>query len=241
MGNRSRPMRVVSSMKSLTLLCLILLLGACDRPPAANAAAPNASDERNPMTPTARLRLITKEGKLSDPIEVPKLVLSDTEWQKRLTKEQYRIGRAKGTEPAFCGGLLNNHEEGVYACVGCNLPLFSSDSKFNSGTGWPSFFQPISKENVHEEVDRAYGMVRTEIICNRCDMHLGHVFDDGPRPTGLRYCLNSEVMKFVPKDKLASIGEELPLAAAAGGVGAKATTKPTTKQASGNRAEAVFA
>ena len=188
----------------------------------------------------ARVRVITKEGKLSEPIDAPKLVLSDAEWQNRLTKEQYRIGRGKGTEPAFCGGLLNNHEAGVYACIGCNLPLFSSDNKFESGTGWPSFFQPIAKENIHEEVDRAYGMVRTEIICNRCDMHLGHVFDDGPRPTGLRYCLNSEVMKFVPKDKLATIAEELPLAAA-GGAAAKPTTKPTTKAASANRAEAVFA
>lgn len=232
-------MRVVSSMKSLTLLCLMLLLGACDRPPSANAAAAApTSDERNSMTPTARLRVINKDGKLSDPVDLPKLVLSDAEWQKRLTKEQYRIGRAKGTEPAFCGGLLNNHEEGVYFCVGCNLPLFSSDSKFNSGTGWPSFFQPIAKENVHEEVDRAFGMVRTEIICNRCDMHLGHVFDDGPRPTGLRFCLNSEVMKFVPKDKLASIGEDVTALAAA----AKATTRPTTRPtAGGQRAEAVFA
>ena len=232
-------MPVVSYMRTLSLVLISLLLASCERPPSANAAAPNASDERNPMTATARVRVIDKDGKLSDPIDAPKLVLSDAEWQKRLNKEQYRIGRAKGTEPAFCGGLLNNHEEGIYFCVGCNLPLFSSDSKFNSGTGWPSFFQPIAKENVHEEVDRAYGMVRTEIICNRCDMHLGHVFDDGPRPTGLRFCLNSEVMKFVSKDKLATVGEDVIALAAA----AKATTRPTTKpaSASGARAEAVFA
>src|SRR5438132_12763347 len=218
-------MAVLSIMKTLTLLLLAVLLSACERSPAANVASSNSSDERNPMTPTARVRVINKDGKLSDPIDAPKLVLSDAEWQKRLTKEQYRIGRAKGTEPAFCGGLPNNHEEGVYFCVGCNLPLFSSDSKFNSGTGWPSFFQPICKENLHEEVDRAYGMVRTEIICNRCDMHLGHSFDDGPAPTGLRYCLNSEVMKFVPKTKLAGVGEDVVALAAAG----KAATRPTTK------------
>src|SRR3954469_14586110 len=112
-------MPVVSYMRTLTLLLVTLLLASCDRPPSASAAPNSSSDERNSMTPTARLRLIDKDGKLSDPIEVPKLVLSDAEWAKRLTKEQYRVGRAKGTEPAFCGGLLNNHEEGVYACVGC--------------------------------------------------------------------------------------------------------------------------
>src|SRR5947208_4544118 len=191
-------MPVFTIMRILLACSLLMLitLTSCDRPPAASAAAPrdpDAKPERTAMSsPTTRVRVINKEGKLSEPIDAPKLVLSDAEWQKRLNKEQYRIGRAKGTEPAFCGGLLNNHEEGIYFCVGCNLPLFSSDSKFNSGTGWPSFFQPIAKENVHEEVDRAFGMVRTEIICNRCDMHLGHVFDDGPRPTGLRFCLNSE-------------------------------------------------
>src|SRR5882672_6569599 len=111
-GNRSYPMPVVSFMRTLTLVLVSLLLASCERPPAANAAAPNASsDERNPMTPTVHVRIVNKEGKLSDPVDVPKLVLSDAEWQKRLTKEQYRIGRAKGTEPAFCGGLLNNHEE----------------------------------------------------------------------------------------------------------------------------------
>jgi peptide methionine sulfoxide reductase msrA/msrB len=229
------------------LLSLLVLLSGCERTPSANAAAPAASNDSERKAPvqantkTSRVRVFDKAGKLSDPIDAPKLVLSDAEWQKRLTKEQYRIGRGKGTEPAFCGGLLNNKEAGVYACVGCNLPFFSSDHKFDSGTGWPSFTQPIAKENVHEEVDRAYGMVRTEILCARCDMHLGHVFDDGPRPTGLRYCLNSEVMKFVPKTQLATIGEDLAALAAAGGAGP--TTKPSTKPAaaSANRAEAVFA
>jgi peptide methionine sulfoxide reductase msrA/msrB len=248
-------MPVVPIMRTTVclLVSLLIFLTGCDRPPSANAnAAPNSSsDERTTTmqteskTPTARIRAITKDGQLSQPIDAPKLVLSDAQWQQRLTKEQYRIGRAKGTEPAFCGGLLNNKEAGIYACVGCNLPLFSSEHKFESGTGWPSYYQPIARENIHEEVDRAYGMVRTEIICPRCDMHLGHVFDDGPRPTGLRYCLNSEVMKFVPKDKFATIAEDpaaLALAAAgAAGSSAKPTTNPTTRPASANRAEAVFA
>ena len=203
-------MPVVSYMRTFALVLVSLLLASCDRPPSAQAA-PNtpspSTDERNPMTPTTRVRIINKDGKLSDPIDVPKLVLSDAEWQKRLTKEQYRIGRAKGTEPAFCGNLLDNHLKGVYACVCCGLPLFSSDSKFNSGTGWPSFFQPVAKENVIEHVDRSHGMVRTEILCARCDGHLGHVFDDGPRPTGLRFCVNSESLKFVPKEKLNTLAD----------------------------------
>src|SRR5215212_6741597 len=114
----------------------------------------------------------------------PKLELSDAAWKRRLSPEQYRILRSQGTERAFCGTLLDNKQQGVYTCAGCGLPLFSSDAKFHSGTGWPSFFQPISKGNVAEKVDRSHGMARTEINCGRCDGHLGHVFDDGPRPTG---------------------------------------------------------
>ncbi|MBN2537570.1 peptide-methionine (R)-S-oxide reductase MsrB, partial [candidate division WOR-3 bacterium] len=112
--------------------------------------------------------------------------------------EQYRITRGKGTEPAFCGGLLANKEPGIYRCVGCSLPLFASDAKFESGTGWPSFFRPFAKENIVERPDRGFGMVRTEILCALCGAHLGHVFDDGPEPTGLRYCLNSAALVFEP-------------------------------------------
>ena len=139
----------------------------------------------------------------------PKLVLSDREWQERLSPDQYHVLRSKGTERPFCGTLLDNKMQGVYTCVGCGLPLFSSDSKFNSGTGWPSFFQPIAKENVAEHSDASHGMVRTEILCARCDGHLGHVFDDGPRPTGLRFCLNSESLKFTPSENLASLADPL--------------------------------
>src|SRR5262245_14103727 len=113
-----------------------------------------------------------------------------------LTAEERRIILNHGTEPAFCGGLLNNKTDGVYTCRLCGLPLFRSRAKFESGTGWPSFYEPFDKDHIREIVDRSYGMVRTEIRCAKCDGHLGHVFDDGPRPTGLRYCLNSASLKF---------------------------------------------
>jgi peptide methionine sulfoxide reductase msrA/msrB len=144
---------------------------------------------------------------------MPKVVKTDEQWRAQLTKEQFEIARAKGTERAFCGTLLDNKKEGVYSCVCCGLPLFASDSKFNSGTGWPSFFQPIARENVAEHADRSYGMVRTEILCARCDAHLGHVFEDGPKPTGLRFCLNSESLVFTEKADLKSLADP---AAAAG-------------------------
>src|SRR6185369_5787484 len=111
------------------------------------------------------------------------------------------------TERPFCGTLLDNKKSGVYACVCCKLPLFTSAHKFDSGTGWPSFFAPVADENVMEETDTAYGMRRTEILCARCDCHLGHVFDDGPRPTGRRHCVNSESLRFVDQDKLATLAD----------------------------------
>ncbi|MEN6367150.1 MAG: bifunctional methionine sulfoxide reductase B/A protein [Thermoguttaceae bacterium] len=126
------------------------------------------------------------------------MVLTDAEWRARLTPEQYRIARGKDTERAFCGALLNNQTPGLYVCVCCGLPLFESTAKYHSGTGWPSFFRPAAEENIREQSDASHGMLRTEILCRRCGAHLGHVFDDGPPPTGRRYCLNSESLRFVP-------------------------------------------
>ncbi|MEO8935361.1 MAG: peptide-methionine (R)-S-oxide reductase MsrB [Burkholderiaceae bacterium] len=170
----------------------IALVWAGTRKPA--AAAVNATTS-GPVT----IVPFSDAGVALAPVSVSKVVKSDADWKKQLDATQFAVARKEGTERPFSGITWNLHDKGIYRCVCCDTPLYDSETKFESGTGWPSFWQPIAKQNVVETSDRSLLMMRTAVSCTRCDAHLGHVFDDGPKPTGLRYCMNSAAMKFVKR------------------------------------------
>src|SRR5258705_4765903 len=193
-----------------------------------------AACSRVPLSSALILTDKTKRGTSPYSLDaqgVKKVIKTNEEWKRILSPDQYNVTREKGTEAPFSSPLNEVHEQGIFECVACELPVFSSSAKFDSGTGWPSFYQPIARENVREEVDNSLSETRTEVLCARCDSHLGHVFADGPPPTGLRYCMNGVALKFVPVEDLEKAGygkyKSLFLKPAADKTGA--STKPTER------------
>jgi len=184
-------------MNRRTMLTLTVLGGAGLLACRDNEAASAADDAPTGTPALVPIVEFSDDGTRLGEKQLPKVVKSAAEWRKQLSKTSFDVTRREDTEFPFTGATWNNHQKGLYRCICCDTALFSSDTKFESGTGWPSFWQPIYKQNIVERVDRSIGMVRTAVSCRRCDGHLGHVFDDGPRPTGLRYCMNSAAMRFV--------------------------------------------
>jgi peptide-methionine (R)-S-oxide reductase len=189
--DRQRPSRRAFLITSASA-CGALALWSVQRPGSASAASGGS-------TPAGMVTIVefAGNGKKTGKVVVPRVIKTNAEWQQLLSPISYQVARQAGTERPYTGDTWNLHDRGLYRCVCCDTAVFHSDTKFESGTGWPSFWEPIAKENVVETTDRSLGMERTAVSCRLCDAHLGHVFDDGPRPTGLRYCMNSASMHFV--------------------------------------------
>jgi peptide-methionine (R)-S-oxide reductase len=190
-ANSTQPLNRRAFLVAATSACGVAALAAW-RPSFAAAASGGAG---TPSTVT--IVQFSDAGKPTGKITVPRVAKSDAEWKQKLSPISFDVTRHAGTERAYSGSTWNNHDRGFYRCICCDNAIFSSETKFESGTGWPSFWQPIAKENIVEVTDRTLGIERTAVSCRECDAHLGHVFDDGPRPTGLRYCMNSAAMRFV--------------------------------------------
>jgi peptide-methionine (R)-S-oxide reductase len=185
-----------TSLSRRTFLAGIGVPAALSITGCARAAEP---DKKRALPAEVTIEQFSKDGKSLGKVKVATVVKSDDEWRKQLSPESFTVTRHEGTERPFSGKYNDNHADGLYHCICCDTPLFDSRTKFESGTGWPSFWKPVSNANVNEIMDRSLMMIRTAVNCRRCDAHLGHVFDDGPDPTGLRYCMNSVSLNFYPR------------------------------------------